>query len=197
MLDMRARKRVSRFVDPIGRLLARIGLTPAIVTVSGFVLSVAGAILIGGGHLAVGAATLGVGAALDILDGVVARVTGTESMRGAFLDSSTDRLGEVAMWTGLAFHLGQDAKAGLVTLSIVAVCGSLLIPYLRAKAEALGLEGKGGLMGRAERLLVFGFGVGLEGLGLPTLVAALWILAIGTWITVLQRFVQTWRRLAA
>ena len=71
------------------------------------------------------------------------------------------------MWTGLAFlpRRGMPRQA-LVTLSIVAVCGSLLIPYLRAKAEALGLEGKGGLMGRAERLLVFGLGVGLEGFGL-------------------------------
>lgn len=197
MLDMRARKKVSRFVDPIGRLLARIGLTPAVVTVSGLVLSVAGSVLIGSGRLTIGAAVLGFGAALDILDGVVARVTGTESARGAFLDSITDRLGEVAMWTGLAFHLGQDAEAGLVTLSIVAVCGSLLIPYLRAKAEALGLEGKGGLMGRAERLLVFGLGVALEGLGVPALVPALWILAVGSWVTVAQRFVQTWRRLAA
>lgn len=197
MLDMRARKKVSRFVDPIGRLLARIGITPAIVTISGFVLSITGAVLIGSGRLSVGAAVLGVGAAFDILDGVVARVTGTESARGAFLDSITDRVGEVAMWTGLAFHLGQDAEAGLVTLSIVACCGSLLIPYLRAKAEALGLEGKGGFLGRAERLLLFGFGVGLEGLGLPTLIATLWILAVGTWVTVAQRFARTWRRLAA
>jgi phosphatidylglycerophosphate synthase len=128
---------------------------------------------------------------------VLARVTGRESVRGALLDSFTDRLGEVAMWTGLAFYLGDRAEAALVTLSIVAVCGSLLIPYLRARAEALGVEGKGGLMGRAERLLVFGFGVGLEGMGLPTLVAAIWILAVGTWLTVTQRFARTWRRLRA
>ena len=103
----------------------------------------------------------------------------------------------MAAWTGLAFYLGNRAEATLVTLSIVAVCGSLLIPYVRAKAEAFGVEGKGGLLGRAERLLVFGLGVGLEGLGLPTLVGAIWILAVGTWVTVLQRFVKTWRRLPA
>jgi CDP-diacylglycerol--glycerol-3-phosphate 3-phosphatidyltransferase len=197
MLDQRARKKVSRVVDPVARLIARTGATPTMVTITGLALSLAGSILIGSGRLAPGAAVLGAGALLDILDGVLARVTGTESVHGALLDSFTDRLGEVAMWTGLAFYLGGRAEAALVTLSIVAVCGSLLTPYLRAKAEALGIEGKGGLMGRAERLLVFGFGVGLEGVGLPTLVATIWILAVGAWVTVIQRFIRTWRRLPA
>ncbi|MEK7252823.1 MAG: CDP-alcohol phosphatidyltransferase family protein [Actinomycetota bacterium] len=197
MLDMRARKNVSRAVDPVARFLARIKVTPTMVTLSGFALSLTGSVLIGTGFLAAGAVILAVGALFDILDGVLARVTGQESTRGALLDSFTDRVGEVAAWTGLAFYLGNRAEATLVTLSIVAVCGSLLIPYVRAKAEAFGVEGKGGLLGRAERLLVFGLGVGLEGLGLPTLVGAIWILAVGTWVTVLQRFVKTWRRLPA
>ncbi|MBI5158181.1 MAG: CDP-alcohol phosphatidyltransferase family protein [Acidimicrobiia bacterium] len=197
MLDVRARQKMSRVVDPVARLIARTGATPTMVTITGLTLSIAGSVLIAGGRLAVGAVILGVGAALDILDGVLARVTGTESTRGALLDSFTDRVGEVAMWTGLAFYLGGRAEAALVTLSIVAVCGSLLTPYLRAKAEALGIEGKGGLMGRAERLLVFGLGVGLEGVGLPTLEAAVWIVAVGAWVTVIQRFVRTWRRLPA
>lgn len=197
MLDMRARQKMSRVVDPVARLIARTGASPTMVTLTGLTLSVAGSVLIATGRLAVGAAVLSVGAALDVLDGVLARVTGTESTRGALLDSFTDRLGEVAMWTGLAFYLSERAEAGLVTLSIIAVCGSLLTPYIRARAEALGIEGKGGLMGRAERLLVFGLGVGLEGLGLPTLEAAIWILAVGTWVTVIQRFVRTWRRLPA
>lgn len=197
MLDMRARQKMSRVVDPVARLIARTGASPTMVTLTGLTLSVAGSVLIATGRLVVGAGVLGVGAALDILDGVLARVTGTESTRGALLDSFTDRLGEVAMWTGLAFYLGERAEAGLVTLAIIAVCGSLLTPYLRARAEALGIEGKGGLMGRAERLLVFGLGVGLEGLGLPTLEAAIWILAVGAWVTVIQRFARTWRRLPA
>ena len=196
MLDVRARKKVSRVVDPVARLVARTGMTPTMVTLLGLALSVTGAVLIGSSRLTIGAAILGVGALLDILDGVLARVTGKESSRGALLDSFTDRVGEVAMWTGLAFYLGRRAEAALVTVSIVAVCGSLLIPYLRAKAESLGVEGKGGLMGRAERLLVFGVGVGLAGLGLPTLEATIWILAGGAWLTVIQRFVRTWGRLS-
>jgi CDP-diacylglycerol--glycerol-3-phosphate 3-phosphatidyltransferase len=116
-------------------------------------------------------------------------------MRGALLDTFTDRLGEVAAWTGLAYYLGEQAEATLVTLSLVAACGSLLVPFVRAKAEVAGVEGKGGIMGRAERLLVFGAGVGLEGLGVPTLEPALWGLAVLVWLTVLQRFVRTWRQL--
>ena len=109
--------------------------------------------------------------------------------------TGTDRIGEVAAWTGLAFYLGRRAEATLVMLAIVGVCGSLLIPYIRAKAEAEGVEGKGGIMGRAERLLVFGFGIGLAGLGLPTLAATVWSLALLTWLTVLQRFYRTWVQL--
>lgn len=195
MLDMRARKQVSRVADPFARAVARLGLTPMAITLAGFTISVGGAVLIGMGYLTAGAGVLVFGAALDVLDGVLARITGNETRRGALLDSFTDRLGEVAAWTGLAFYLGRRAEATLVLLSLLAVCGSLLIPYMRAKAEGEGLHGKGGLMGRAERLIVFGLGVGLEGVGLPTLVATIWILAILSWITVMQRFYRTWAQL--
>ena len=195
MLDLRARKRVSKLADPVARLAARIGFGPTAITLVGFVLSVQGAVLIGLGYLTLGAVSLGVGAVLDILDGVVARLTGAESRRGALLDTFTDRLGEVAAWTGLAYYLGEKTEATLVTLSLIAACGSLLVPFLRAKAEELGVDGKGGLMGRAERLLVFVFGVGLEGFGLHTLEPMIWIFAVVVWFTVLQRFVRTWKQL--
>ncbi|NQV07403.1 CDP-alcohol phosphatidyltransferase family protein [bacterium] len=195
MLDIRARKHVSRAVDPIARVAAKIGLTPSVVTVLGLLISVAGAVLIAMGYLTAGAVTAGGGALLDILDGVLARLTGTESRRGAFLDSFTDRVGEVAIWTGLSFYLAERSESLLVVASLVALAGSLLIPFLRAKAEGEGVEGKGGLMGRAERLIVFGVGVGLAGLGLPILEATIWALAALTWLTVVQRFYNTWVRL--
>jgi CDP-diacylglycerol---glycerol-3-phosphate 3-phosphatidyltransferase len=197
LLDLLARKKVSRAVDPFARVVARLGLTPTAITLLGLVISVGGAVLIGLGRLTIGAAVLLFGAGLDVLDGVLARLTRTETRRGALLDSFTDRLGEVAMWSGLAFHLGRIPDATLVTLSIAAVCGSLLVPFLRAKAEKDGLEGRGGLMGRAERLLVFGIGVGLSGAGLPTLAPTIWILAIGTWLTVAQRFRRIWVQIEA
>lgn len=197
MLDVRARKQVSRAVDPIARVVAKTRLTPTAVTLLGLTFSMGGAVLIALGYLVTGAAVLAFGSALDILDGVLARLTNRESLRGALLDSFTDRVGEVAAWTGLAFYLANEGEATLVMLAIIGVCGSLLIPYVRAKAETFGVEGKGGLMGRAERLLVFGLGVGLEGVGLPTLEATLWILAVLTWLTVMQRFYRTWAQLRA
>ena len=192
MLDIRARKHTSRAVDPIARAAAKIGLTPSIVTVLGLAITVTGAVLLAFGHVAWGCGTLGFGALLDILDGVLARVTGSETVRGALLDSFTDRLGEVAIWTGLAFYLAEESEPTLVMLAIAGLAGSLLIPYLRAKAEAFGVEGKGGIMGRAERLLVFGFGIGLSGFDLPTLEPTIYGLTALIWLTVIQRFYRTW-----
>jgi CDP-diacylglycerol--glycerol-3-phosphate 3-phosphatidyltransferase len=197
VLDIRARRRVSRAFDPIARGVARFGLTPSLVTLLGLFISICGSVLIGLGYLAVGAPVVGFGATLDILDGILARLTRTETRRGAFLDSFTDRVGEVAMWTGLGFYLADDAQPMLVMLSLIAVCGSLLISFLRARAEVEGMQGKGGLMGRAERILVFCWGVGLAGVGLPILTATVWILTVLTWFTVLQRFYNTWVQLKA
>lgn len=196
MLDIRARKRVTRAVDPIARAVSKIGLTPTVVTLVGFALSITGAIFIGLGELALGCGLFGGGALLDILDGVLARLTGAETNRGALLDTFTDRLGEIAGWTGLAYHLGEQAAAGMVTLSIVALAGSLMVPFVRSKAQEFGVEGKGGVMGRAERLLVFCVGVGVSDFGWPTLEATIWLLAVLVWLTVLQRFWRTWRQLA-
>jgi len=194
---MRARRRVSRAFDPIGRQAARLGLTPNRLTLLGVAISFGGAALIAAGHLAYGALVLGFGATLDIIDGLLARMTNRETQRGAFLDSFTDRVGEVAMWTGLAFYLADEGRSALVMLTLVAVCGSLLIPYLRAKAEGEGVEGKGGLMGRAERILVFCWGVGLAGVGVPILEWTIWVLTVLVWVTVLQRFFRTWVQLDA
>lgn len=197
VLDMRARRRVSRAFDPIARGLARLGLTPSAVTVLGLSIAIAGAVLIGLGHLAAGGAVVGLGATLDVMDGILARLTRTETRRGAFLDTFTDRVGEVASWTGLGFYLAEEGRPALATLSLIAVCGSLLVPFLRARAEAEGVQGRGGLMGRAERILVFCWGVGLAGVGLPTLVYTVWVLAVLSWVTVLQRFHNTWVQLKA
>lgn len=193
VLDIRARKKVSRAVDPLARAVARVGLTPTMVTIIGFVITVIGAGLVAMGELVAGAIVAGFGASLDILDGVLARLTGSETEKGAFLDSFTDRLGEVALWSGLVYFLAGEPL--LVMLALASASASLLIPYLRAKAEGEGVEGKGGLMGRAERLLLLCFGFGLEGFGLPTLEPMLWAMAVLTWLTVAQRFYRTWVQL--
>ncbi|MCB2223559.1 MAG: CDP-alcohol phosphatidyltransferase family protein [Actinobacteria bacterium] len=197
MLDVRARKNVSRAVDPIARVVARLGLSPTAITLIGATFAITGAALISLGYLAIGCGVMGFGALLDILDGVLARLTGTETIRGALLDSFTDRVGEIAVWSGLAYYLGKQGEATLVMLTILGICGSLVIPYVRAKAEAFGVEGKGGWMGRAERLLVFGFGVGLSEFWPSVLEYVLWGLGALIWLTVIQRFARTWKQLEA
>jgi CDP-diacylglycerol--glycerol-3-phosphate 3-phosphatidyltransferase len=197
VLDVRARKNVSRAVDPIARAVAKLGLSPTAITLIGAVLAITGAVLISLGYLGLGCAIMGFGALLDILDGVLARLTGRETIRGALLDSFTDRVGEIAVWSGLAYYLGTEGEPTLVMLTILGICGSLVIPYVRAKAESFGVEGKGGLMGRAERLLLFGWGVGLSQFWPLILEPVLWTLAALIWLTVIQRFVRTWKRLEA
>jgi CDP-diacylglycerol--glycerol-3-phosphate 3-phosphatidyltransferase len=195
ILDARARKGVDRVVVPVGRALARIGITPSMVTIAGLVVTIAGAALIGAGLLLAGVLVAAAGSLLDAVDGAVARVTGTQSTRGALLDTMSDRFGEAALWIGLVYHVAGDRR--LATLAVAALCASMLVPLVRSKAEGWGVEGRGGLMGRAERLIVMLLGIGLEGLGLTTIEPMLWILAITTWLTVGQRLVRTWRQLQA
>jgi len=128
------------------------------------------------------------GSALDGLDGTVARLTGTSSRRGALVDSVADRLGEIALWGGLAAFLVDQPN--LVLVCVASLGGALLTSYLRAKAEAIGADGRGGLVGRGERviLLTIGLVLGVLSWVLP-------ILAVIIWVTVIQRFRVIWNRL--
>ncbi len=195
VLDVKARKGVDRVVVPLGRALARAHVSPSAVTIAGLAVTIGGAALIATGRLLAGALVAGVGATLDVLDGPLARVTGKTSRRGAFLDTLADRLGEAALWAGLAYFLVDSAVR--VTLCLAALVGSLLVPYIRSKAEGWGVEGKGGLMGRAERMLVMLVAVGIEGLGPATILPMLWIMVALTWFTAAQRAYRTWAHLGA
>jgi archaetidylinositol phosphate synthase len=188
MIELKARRRANVLLAPIGKALARIGVRAWHVTLFGLAVALAGAVLIGMGRLRVGVGIVLIGSAIDALDGAVARVRGTDSAKGALLDSVTDRIEETAMWTGLALAVAD--KPTLVALCSVSLGGSLLISYLRAKVEMGGADGRGGLMGRAERLILFGAGV-LFGQVEPML----WAMAVLVWITVGQRFWIGWKRL--
>jgi archaetidylinositol phosphate synthase len=156
------------------------------MTVFGLSITVVGAVLIANNYLKTGAAVVLVGSALDGLDGTIARVTGTESARGAFLDSAFDRLGEIAAFAGLGVASAGEPRSLL--LIVLAVGGAMLVPYMRARAEAEGFEGKGGLMGRAERVLLFTVGI-LIGQVEPML----WVFVVTVWFTAGYRFATTYR----
>ncbi len=190
LIDMRVRPHLQWFLRPVGRGLAKLGLTPAWVTVLGLLVTVVGAAMIANGRIVGGALVAFLGSAVDGLDGSVARALKAESTQGAFLDSVFDRVGEMAVFTGLAVAQAGDTR--VLILIILALSGAMLVPYLRAKAEAVGFQGKGGLMGRAERVIIFTAGL-LTGLIEPML----WVLVATIWFTVGQRFYDTYRALGS
>ena len=135
------------------------------------------------------------GSALDGLDGAVARASGTASARGALVDSVSDRLGETAMFASCAFWLTsrtspQEGDPALVVLCVLSLGASLVISYLRAKADIGRVDGRGGVMGRAERVVLF-----TAGFLFDQVTVMLWLMAVLTWLTVFQRFAKTWRQL--
>lgn len=193
MLDLRGRSRLAPILDPVAKGLGKLRLTPTMVTVLGLLVTIGGGILIASGRYVAGAVTAGIGSLLDALDGSLARMQGSASIKGAFIDTVSDRFGEIAVLAGLAFSL-RDDETGLM-LCVFALAASLLIPYVRAKAESWGAEGRGGWMGRAERVLLVIIAIGLDGLGLPVLLPLLWIFVVLTTFTVMQRIRNTWRQL--
>jgi phosphatidylglycerophosphate synthase len=163
------------------------------ITILGLIVTLVGAALIAVDRYALGAFIAGVGALLDALDGPLARHLGTASIRGAFIDTMSDRFGEVGLWAGLTFSLRAD-ETGLM-LCVAAMAFSLLTPYVRSKAESWGAEGRGGWMGRGERMILMLVGLILAGFGLKVLHSMLWIFVVLSGLTVAQRIRRTWQQL--
>jgi CDP-diacylglycerol--glycerol-3-phosphate 3-phosphatidyltransferase len=188
MLDTRWRAGVERGLRPAGALLRQIGITADQVTLLGLAASVACGLVVAAGRLGWGAFFLAVSGLTDVLDGAVAKSGGTAGPRGAFFDSVCDRVSDAVVLGGAAwYYAGRDAH--LTVLAFTVAMFSLLISYERSRAESLGFNGKGGLMERAERMVVLGLG-----LTFGHLTFALWVLAGLTGMTVGQRFLLVWRQ---
>ncbi len=171
-------------VNPLAVALARAGIQANWLTYAGFLLNVGVAVLVGQGWLLLAGALFLVVNALDFLDGAVARAAGTAGAYGAFLDSVLDRYSEAVVFVGLViwFYRVDDPLALLATA--LALVGSFLVSYCRARAEGLGLDCEVGLLQRPERIVVLGIGMMLHEYALlPVLVA----LAILTNFTAAQR----------
>ena len=193
MLDLKGRKKVAPILKPIAAGMAKVGFTPAVVTILGLLTTFVGAGIIASGELLIGGAVAAFGVALDALDGPLARHKGTVSDKGAFLDTMSDRFGEIAVWVGLAVVLSEQHR--LLVLCVVGLAFSLLVPYVRSKAELAGLEGQGGWMGRAERMILVLTGVMIVGMGVDMMEPLLWVFVILTGFTVFQRIRKTWQQL--
>jgi phosphatidylinositol phosphate synthase len=192
MFDGRFRGPIDRAVKPLGDGLRRTGLTPDHLTVVGLVVGVAAAFAIGSGRLLLGLVLVILAALPDLLDGALAKASGASSQRGAFFDSTVDRITDAVLLGGIAWYLASVESAHMALLPYALMAVSSLISYQRAKAESLGLDAKGGLMERAERIVLICLGLLIE----PLLVPILWIMLVLTSITAVQRFVKVWRQAA-
>lgn len=181
---------INHVVSPIGKVLVRLRIRASMITMLGLVVTVIGAVILANGHTVTAAVVIGLGGGIDGVDGTVARMTGTASRRGAFLDTVSDRVGEMAMFAGVAWLVADDAL--LVVLTLVSFGNAMLTPYIRSKAEAEGLDGMGGLMGRAERIILFCALIAPVGLGWYGAEVMLWPMAVLTTLTVGQRFLKAW-----
>lgn len=190
MFDGRWRAGVDRNTGPVGKWLQGHGITADVLTASGLVMATVTAVTVASGHLLLAIPLLAITGFLDLLDGPVAKAAGTSSVRGAFFDSVADRVADALIMAGVAWYLvsHHDGHLALLPLAVLAVTS--LVSYERAKAEALGLSAaKGGLMERAERMILLGAGF----LASWLLVPVLWILFALTALTAAGRFVRVWQ----
>ncbi len=193
MFDGMFRKGVDGVTAPIGRGLAAIGLSADMLTTGGLVMSGASAVAIGSGRLGLGTVFLVVTALADLFDGPVAAARGTSSSRGAFFDSTADRVTDGLLLGGIAWYLASEHGAHWAVLPMAVLGVSAVISYERAKAELLGFVAKGGLMERAERTVVLAVAVAFEVLLIPLL----WVLLVLSAVTAVMRFAKVWRQASA
>ena len=192
------------FVGPVARALIRGGVHPNTITTIGTLFVIGSGVAFGLGEIRLGGALLLFSGIFDILDGQVARQGGMMTTFGAFYDSTLDRVGEGAVFSGLVFYfltgpLPAELKIRAVGAGLLALVSSLIVSYARARAEALGVECKVGIAARAERILLLGLPTLIFGAGPPPVrpaVLLFWIvvvLATVSAITVVQRVVHVAR----
>jgi CDP-diacylglycerol--glycerol-3-phosphate 3-phosphatidyltransferase len=180
------RERTRGFLAFVVRPLARAGVSPNVLTLLGFLAMVGVAVVLGLGYERLGGVLIVAVGLFDALDGALARSTGKTTDFGAFFDSTLDRFAEIAIYLGLLYLYRGETVA--VLLVYLAITGSLMVSYARARAEGLGLECKVGLFTRLERLATL-----VVGLVLKQTVLALLVLAVLSNLTAVQRMWHVWR----
>jgi len=191
VLSVHGRRPAAVIVEPLARALLKTGVSPNTVTVAGAALTIAIAVvLIPTGHLVWAAVLSGLFAAFDMIDGTMARLRGGGTRFGATLDATCDRITDGALFAAITWWLiySYDAHPSLVVAAFIVLVSSQVISYVKARGEASGFRMVGGLIERPERLIIGLVGVGLQGFGVPYAIdVAIWVLAAGSVITVIQR----------
>lgn len=200
MFSRRIQQQVRQLVAQMIRPLARLGVTPNTLTVIGLLLSILTALVIAQGFLLVGGLLVLFAGIFDMFDGAMARVRNTATRFGAFFDSTLDRYSESIILLGLlyyalerpnlhdAFWPTQHEQAWMIIFIFVAVVGSLMVSYAKARAEGLGLECRTGILARPERVIILAIGL-LSG----TVIWAMALLAVLSHVTAIERIAYVWR----
>jgi CDP-diacylglycerol--glycerol-3-phosphate 3-phosphatidyltransferase len=188
MFDGKFRTAVDARTAPIGRALVRMGFSADVLTFSGVLFAGATGWAVGVNQHGWAVLLLILTGAHDLFDGPVAKASASASVRGAFFDSVMDRLSDALLLGGAAWYLEVHHHGTVVLLPFAILTSTFMISYERSKAESLGLKAKGGLMERAERMILFGIALLYHGLFLPVL----WILLALTTLTAAGRFRRVW-----
>lgn len=176
-------------IGGIGRIVARTNLTPNALTFIGLGLSFVVAAVIASGNLILGGVLLLLAGGWDVLDGAVARATNQITSFGAFLDSTFDRYSDAVVLGGVLIYFTRtDAGTLPIVLTYTAICGSLIISYVRAKAEIIGIRGNVGFAQRLERVLILA-----AALLFSRPEWGIWVLALLTQVTAMHRLIHVWR----
>ncbi|MTA36063.1 MAG: CDP-alcohol phosphatidyltransferase family protein [Actinobacteria bacterium] len=189
MLSASLKPAVTRAINPIARGALRVGLTPNSVTATGAIgLVVSALYFYPRQEFFWGTIVISLFALSDLFDGAMARISQKGASKwGGFLDSTIDRVTDSAIMVGLILAL-MNSDDPLAPIALVALVSGGLVPYIRAKAEAHGIECSGGIAERTERLILVLTAIGLDGLGVPyALTIGIWALLILTIVTVVQR----------
>jgi len=192
MFDGRFRQEIERIVRPVGEQLRRTKITPDHLTLVGLVVAGLAAVAIGVGELQLGLLLVVLAAIPDLLDGALAKASNQSSQRGAFFDSTIDRVTDALLLGGVAWFLASQRGAHAAVLPFAVMAVSSLISYQRAKAESLGLSANGGLMERAERIILLCVGLLFDSL----LFWVMWLMLVLVTITAVQRFLKVWKQAA-
>ena len=189
MLSARLKPAVTRVITPVASLALRLGITPNAVTWTGAIgVVVCAMYFYPRGDFFVGTLIICILALSDLFDGTMARISQAGSSKwGGFLDSTIDRITDSAILVGVTLFL-IDRADPLSPVVLVTLVTGMLVPYIRAKAESFGIECKGGIAERTERLIISLTAIGLDGLGVPYVFSfGMWILAALGFFTVVQR----------
>ena len=179
--------------DPAVNALSRLGVTPNMLTLLGFAGNVGAAVLAADGRFLAAGIVMLAFSALDFLDGSLARATGRATPFGSVFDATMDRLSEAAVLFGLLWFFSDRGAREEELLIFAAVVASMMVSYLRARAEVIGLKLRDGLFTRTERVLLLGGGLILhDALDENVLTPVLWALALTAGFTALQRLAMVW-----